>query len=230
MIIRFSQIFVLVIASSISGCDLLDEIDRIENPPSFNREMNNEHPFEVVDCHILYKGQRLDFNVPIEEWSEVLGDFYHNPNGISTHYSWHDPGILIRINYNRKTVSGIEWFYYREPENYDLALNPKNYVTGMDGVNRFIEFDKSWPKGRFSGSILLDGILMDDQFNIHELNQSRMAKGLNPFQESMWGNQWVQLRDCGNMELNFSVDPNDDDDSKVDSISFGISWFDPEAK
>jgi len=215
-------------AIGISGCYLLDEIDRIENPPSFNREMNNDHPFEVVDCHIFYKGKRLDFDVSIDEWVKVLGSEYRQPGGLWNLYVWDSLGFSVNLSATRKKVTSVDWLYYREPPDLELNMDPKNHINGMRGVQMFQQRKGYVPKGRFSGSIRLDGILMDDQFNIHELNQSRMAKGLNPFQESMWGNQWVHQRKCDHLGLNFSVDPNDDDNSKVDALGFGIAWIDPE--
>ena len=226
MIKPISMIFMSALLLFLSRCDLFSDISEINNPETFHRVINNEHPFEIKECHVLYKGERLDFDVPIEEWISVIDGKPRQPEGISFLYVWDDFGVTVRLNSARKTVTGIEWLYDRELPDYKMKMNPKNHVNGMMGVEGFIEMEGYNAKGRFSKSIILDGILMDHQFNIHELNQSRMQLGLSPFQESMWGNQWVNLRRCGRMELNFSVDPNDDDDSKVDSLSFGISWLD----
>jgi hypothetical protein len=220
-----SFVFCICLAS----CDFLSGLERKNSSISIDRKLNIDYPFEINDCHILYKGKRLDFNVPIEDWTDILGRYERHPEGISTHYIWDSLGLLVRLSFNRKTVTGIEWFYNREMAlSVEEMSNPKNYISGMRGVKNALAAENSWPKGRFSQSIRLDGILMDSQFNIHELNQARIKEGLNPFLESMWGNEWVHQRKCNGVGLNFSVDPNDDDESKLDSMSFGISWLDSE--
>ncbi len=216
---------ILCIALNLSGCDFADEAIYVLFSKKHHREMNDEHPFVIQDCSISYKGKLLPFNVPIKEWSSVLGDYERHPAGIPTAYVWDSFGLIVRVDFNTQKVSSVEWFYHRElVHSMEYMSNPSNYIDGIRGVKSRLKLEDAWPKGNFSKSIRLDGILMDKQNNIDDLNDARIKKGLSPFHRSMWGNAWVNLRNCPDMNLSFIIDPNDDDESQLDDMSFGMTW------
>ncbi len=217
----FKNGLIFLVILNFPGCDLSDQVKQRLFSKKYHREINTVHPFEIEGCGISYRGKSLSFNVPIEEWTAVLGNYDRHPIGISTAYVWDSFGLMVRVNFNTQKVSSLEWFYHRESsESLESKSNPKNYVDGMKGVKRALKIEDAWPKDYFSKSIRLDGILMDKQLNIEYLNDTRIKNGLTPFHRSMWGNAWVNLRNCPGMELNFRVDPNDTDESKVDSLRF----------
>lgn len=219
------RVILISILFGLAGCDQAQEIySNVSNkisPPSFDRQLNEEHPFEVKACEVYYKGQLLPFKASIEEWVKILGPYSREPSAIPELYVWDELGLAARTPWDVDLVSTIEWFYRREPEHsMEFISNPKNYTGGAKTAQRMVELELAWPKGRFKDSIILDGLLMDDQFNLEELNQSRREKGLDPFYLSNYRNIWMIYKRCNEANYKFEIEVNEADPSKVNSLIF----------
>lgn len=214
----------------LSACDDVNKIygdatTKIESlgitQPEIQREFNEAYPFEINQCDFTYKRKALKFHTPISQWIEVLGPYTRNPEAMPNMYVWENMGITLRVKWKTDMVSSIEWFYRREPSNsIEYISNPENYIDGEKSAKAMVELENAWPKGRFSESIKLDGMLIDDQFDIDSLNEKRIERGLNPFHATMWRNDWANLRYCNGKELIFAFTRNENDPAKINTLSF----------
>ncbi len=114
-----------------------------------SREDINKPLFSLQQCRLEYKGQPLPFNALVEQWVDILGP-YDSKVKTRSHdvYLWDRFGIgAYAANWNEGTIDRAGFYFNRRKKD-------------------------DYPKQLFKGPLLLDGLLLDENFELNKANKA----------------------------------------------------------